>query len=75
MPPAEVFGIVAILIMVGSYALEQRHVAFVGIFALGCALAAGYAWLIASYPFFIAESIWCVIAAVRFRQRLTATVA
>lgn len=55
-------GIVAVVIMVGSYALEARHTVFVLIFAIGCAMAATYAWLIGSMPFFFAEGIWALIA-------------
>lgn len=58
----EALGIVAITIMVISYAFEKHHHVFVAIFAVGCALAAGYAYLIKSYPFLIAESIWSIIA-------------
>jgi len=62
----EVLGIVAITIMVGSYALEARGRIFIASFALGCVLAATYALLIQSYPFLIAEALWAVIAARRW---------
>lgn len=62
----EVLGIIAITIMVMSYAFEKHHPRFVLIFAGGCALAAVYAYLIESYPFLIAESIWSVIAVKRW---------
>ena len=58
----EVLGIVAIAIMVISYALEKHSTFFIMTFAIGCALAAVYAYLIASYPFLIAEGVWSVIA-------------
>ncbi|MEM6462142.1 MAG: hypothetical protein AAF724_09525 [Pseudomonadota bacterium] len=58
----ESLGLVAIIIMVGSYALEDRSSLFVATFSFGCALAAFYALLIGSYPFLIAESVWAVIA-------------
>ena len=48
--------------MVVSYALEKRHPAFIAVFAVGCALAALYAYLIESIQFLIAEGIWCAIA-------------
>ena len=62
MSASETLGIVAIIIMVTSYALEKRAPVFIAIFAAGCALAAFYAFLVGSYPFLIAESIWAVIA-------------
>ena len=65
--PIEYFGLCAITIMVASYALEHRHHIYIGIFAFGCALAAFYAFLIGSYPFLIAESLWAVIALRRWQ--------
>lgn len=68
MSPTELLGLVAIVIMVGSYALEKRARIFIAIFAFGCVLAAIYAFLIQSYPFLIAEGVWSVIAARRWWQ-------
>ena len=62
----ETLGIVAIVVMVGSYALESRSSIFIATFAIGCAMAAFYAWLIGSVPFLIAEGIWALIAARRW---------
>ena len=64
--PIEALGIVAIVTMVASYALERRGTVFIAIFAAGCALAAVYAYLIESYPFLVAEGIWALIAARRW---------
>jgi len=58
----EVFGIIAITTMVVAYALEKRGRVFIVIFAIGCAMAASYAYLIGSYPFMIAEAIWSAVA-------------
>ena len=58
----ESLGIIAVIIMVASYALERRGSVFVAIFAAGCALAAFYAFLIGSYPFLAAEGIWALVA-------------
>ena len=62
----DVVGLVAITIMVGSYALEERHSVFIAIFSAGCALAALYAFLIRSLPFVIAEGLWSAIAMKRW---------
>lgn len=70
----ELFGTAAITIMVTSYALEQRSPAYIGIFSVGCALAALYALLLGSYPFLVAESIWAVIAFRRWRTKVAASV-
>ena len=66
-PLVEALGIVAIAIMVSSYALERRGTFFIATFAAGCALAAVYAYLIDSYPFLIAEGIWAVVAVRRWQ--------
>lgn len=68
----EYLGLIAVIIMVGSYALEERHPLFILLFAGGCALAAFYAFLIWSVPFLIAEGIWAIIALVRWRRRAAA---
>ncbi len=68
MSQIELLGAVAITIMVASYALEKRGSIFVAIFAAGCALAALYAFLIESYPFLIAESVWSLIALRRWAE-------
>ena len=64
----EALGVIAITIMVASYALEERHSCWVLVFSFGCALAALYALLIGSLPFLVAEGIWAVIAFTRWRR-------
>jgi len=59
-------GLIAVVIMVASYALEHRHPLFIVVFAFGCALAAFYAYLIGSIPFLIAEGVWALIAIWRY---------
>lgn len=64
----EYLGLIAVIIMVSSYAFEHRHPVFVLMFAGGCAMAALYAWLIGSIPFLIAESAWTLIALHRWSR-------
>ncbi len=71
MPGIEALGVLAVVIMVASYALEKRDPIFVAVFSFGCALAAFYAFLIQSYPFLIAEGTWAVIAFRRWRRRIS----
>ncbi|WP_394179458.1 hypothetical protein [Yoonia maritima] len=66
MEPIEYFGLAAVTVMVASYALEQRGSVYIAIFACACAAAAVYAFLIGSYPFFVAEGIWAFVAARRW---------
>ncbi len=58
----ENLGFLAVVIMVVSYALEHRHPSLILVFSFGCALAAIYAWIIGSWPFFAAEGIWAIVA-------------
>ncbi len=64
----EIIGIIAISIMVISYALEDRNPLYIALFAFGCVMAAIYAFLISSYPFLVAESVWSVVAFARWRR-------
>ncbi|MCV0429047.1 MAG: hypothetical protein K5905_26630 [Roseibium sp.] len=66
----EHLGLIAVVIMVASYALENKHPVFILIFASGCALASFYAFLIGSIPFLIAEGIWALIALYRYRKAI-----
>jgi len=64
----ELFGLLAVTMMVVSYALEKRGATFVLVFALACAAASVYAILIRSWPFAAVEAVWCVIALRRWRD-------
>lgn len=63
----EVFGTVAVSLMVVFYALEERAPVFVLCFALACLLSAAYAAAIGAWPFAAVESIWACVAARRWR--------
>ncbi|MEO7684276.1 MAG: hypothetical protein ABIU86_10135 [Gemmatimonadaceae bacterium] len=65
----ELFGIVAVTVMVIAYALESRSATFVLIFAVACLAAAAYAFVIRSWPFAAVETIWSVIAFRRWFNR------
>jgi len=64
----EYFGLLAVVLMVLFYALENTHHSFVLLFALACMGAAVYAYLIKSYPFMFAEAVWSLIALNRYRN-------
>ncbi len=66
----ELLGIIAVIIMVTSYALEKRAPIYIAVFAFGCALAAAYAYLLGSIPFLVAEGIWAFIAFNRWRNAI-----
>jgi len=67
-----VFGAIAVSAMVLAYALERRHRAFVGLFAVGCAASSAYGFLIGSIPFGLAEAVWCLAALLRLRHKAVA---
>jgi len=63
-----VLGAVAVSAMVHAYALEARHRAFVGVFAVACAASSVYGFLIGSLPFGLAEAVWTAAALRRLRR-------
>ena len=68
----ELFGLLAVCSMVTCYALEDRGPSFTLAFAISCAVAAFYAFLIGSYPFMLAEGVWAIIAVRKWRGRCPA---
>lgn len=62
------FGVFAVTFMVICYACESRGRVYVALFALACLLSAIYAWMLSSYPFVFAETVWAIIAFRRYRS-------
>jgi hypothetical protein len=69
MSAIELFGFLAVLVMVSAYALEDRAPLFVLVFALSCLAAAAYAAVIRSWPFAVVETVWSLIAFRRWHRR------
>jgi hypothetical protein len=69
MSGTEIFGFIAVLVMVTSYAREHRSPTYILIFAAACLAAAIYAALIHSWPFASVEALWSVIAFRRWLHR------
>ncbi len=65
----EIFGFVAVTVMLIAYMLEDKSRVYVLVFALGCGAAAAYAALIHSWPFAAVEAIWCGVALRRWQRR------
>jgi ABC-type arginine transport system permease subunit len=63
-----VLGAIAVSTMTVAYALEQRHRAFLALFAGACASSSAYGFLIGSLPFGIVEALWSAVALHRFRR-------
>ncbi len=68
------FGLVAVTLMVGFYACENRSPWCILGFAAACLLGSLYGFLQGAWPFGVVEAIWAAIAAYRWR-RATARIA
>jgi hypothetical protein len=62
------FGLVAVSLMLITYALEARSHWFVLGFAGACALGSAYGFLQGAWPFGVVEAIWAVVALRRWMQ-------
>ena len=63
------FGLFAVSLMLGSYALEDKSHWFVLIFTLGCVLGSIYGFLQGAWPFGIVEGVWSIVALLRWHRR------
>jgi hypothetical protein len=64
-----IFGLVAVTLMLVTYALEQRSPLYILAFAGACGLGSAYGFLQGAWPFGVVEAIW---AGVAFRRWLHA---
>ena len=64
----ELFGAVAVTLMVLFYALEGRSRHFVAAFAVACLMSASYAVAIRSWPFAAVETVWAGVALRRWSR-------
>ena len=64
-----IFGLVAVSLMLITYALETRSAWFVLAFAIACALGSTYGFLQGAWPFGVVEAIWALVALRRFALR------
>jgi hypothetical protein len=65
------FGLLAVSLMLGFYALEERSSWFILLFAGACVLASAYGFLQGAWPFGAVEAIWSLVAVHRWRKRTT----
>jgi len=63
------FGVVAVSVMLITYALEERAPLFVLLFAGACAASSVYGFLAGAWPFGIVEAVWTGVAIRRWRAR------
>jgi hypothetical protein len=65
------FGLVAVTLMLVTYALEQRSPWYILAFAAACGLGSAYGFLQGAWPFGVVEAIWAGVALRRwFRAAL-----
>ena len=60
------FGLFAVLAMLGCYTLERRSRWFILGFAGGCVLASLYGFLQGAWPFGLVELVWSAVAVRRW---------
>lgn len=65
------FGLLAVTLMLGTYAFEDRSPWFILAFAGACLLASTYGFLAGTWPFGVVEAIWAGVALLRWRRRMT----
>jgi hypothetical protein len=63
------FGLVAVILMLICYALEDRSPWFILAFAGACALGSIYGFLQGAWPFGVVEAIWAGIAIWKWRMK------
>ncbi|MFC0243345.1 hypothetical protein [Rhodopseudomonas telluris] len=64
------FGLIAVAVMVLSYALEDHSVWFILVFAVACGLGAISSFLHGVWPLGIITAVWAGIALRRFLLKL-----
>ncbi|MGH7703919.1 MAG: hypothetical protein ACREMO_12560 [Gemmatimonadales bacterium] len=60
------FGLLAVILMLVTYALEARSRWFILAFAGACVLGSIYGFLQGAWPFGVVEAIWALVAAHRW---------
>lgn len=63
------FGLAAVVAMLVTYALEERHAGFVLAFAAACVAGSAYGFLQGAWPFGLAEGVWAIVAVRRFWKK------
>ena len=62
------FGLVAVTLMLVTYALEARSHWYILAFAIACALGSAYGFLQGAWPFGIVEAVWGLVALHRWSK-------
>jgi hypothetical protein len=62
------FGLVAVSLMLCTYALEDRSPWYILAFAAACVMGSVYGFLQGAWPFGFVEAAWSIVALNRWRQ-------
>jgi hypothetical protein len=65
------FGLIAVTLMLVTYALERRSPWYILAFAVACGLGSIYGFLQGAWPFGVIEAIWAGVALRRWLQAMT----
>ena len=66
MSPLTLFGLLAVTLMLITYALESRSNWFILAFAGSCVMGSAYGFLQGAWPFGVVEAIWSLVAVRRW---------
>jgi hypothetical protein len=64
-----VFGVLAVTLMLVTYALEERTPWATLAFAGACALGSIYGFVQGAWPFGVVEAVWALVALRKWRRR------
>lgn len=65
------FGLLAVTLMLVTYALESRSDWYILAFAFACGLGSAYGFLQGAWPFGLVETVWSVVAVRRWWLKRT----
>jgi hypothetical protein len=72
MSPLTLFGLIAVTLMLVTYALEARSNWMTLAFAAACVLGSAYGFLQGAWPFGLVEAVWSLVALRRWWKRRAA---
>ncbi len=65
------FGLLAVTLMLVTYALEGKSHWYTLAFAFACVMGSAYGFLQGAWPFGLVEAIWSLVALRKWQRRVT----
>jgi hypothetical protein len=62
------FGLLAVGLMLFTYAMEDRSPWYILAFAVACVMGSVYGFLQGAWPFGLVEAVWSIVALKRWRD-------